>query len=517
VHPLPPELAGLRHAAAYPHATGTIELIETHISWVLLTGEYAYKIKRPVHYDFLDMRELATRELYCREELRLNRRFAPRLYVDVCPITLVRGSARIGGGGEPVEYAVRMRQFDRSACLDALLRDDAVTGAELRDFGQVLARLHSDSPAAGRRSEWGQPARVRALLLRNLAETATAGTAFGTGLAVQALQAPLEALLSRLELALLERRRTGRVRECHGDLHVRNIVRLAGRLTPFDCLDFEPAFRWIDVADEVALLRVDLVAHGRADLAQAFTTGWLRGGGDYGACRMFALYEVHRALVRAKVAALAAVDDAARAPALEREHRALVAVAGAALRPRRGAIVLLHGFSGSGKSWLAERLVAALPAVWISADVERKRLAGLLPAERSGSPAGGGIYTADMDERTYARLVACAEEVVGGGYIAVVDATFLRARDRARFQQLARGRELPLRVLSCTADAHVLHERLEARAVRGDVSEADAAVLAAQIAGAQPLQAQEGLVALELRTADPEAVERAMGMLRAFC
>lgn len=502
----PRQLEALRGAAAYPHATGTIELVETHVSWVLLTGEYAYKLKRPVRYDFIDLRDPAERERCCHEELRLNRRFAAPLYVDVCPVTLRDGRACMGGEGEVIDHAVRMRQFDRADALDALLDRDAATAEELQAFGQSLARIHEDCPVASGADRWGTVEEVRTQLLRNLEQAAEAGGVFDEADAVRGLRPALEHRLRELADVLGKRREDGRVRECHGDLHTRNVVRIGQRLMAFDCLEFQPAFRWIDVADEVALLRVDLARRGRRDLAQAFITGYLRGSGDYGLCRVLPLYEAHRALVRAKVAAVSARAGVGDAAAMRAEHDALLRVAHEALASRQGRLVLVTGVSGSGKSWLSSRLALAGRAMWVNSDVERKRLAGLQPEERSGSPAGAGIYTRAMTDRTYARLADCAREVLAGGFDALVDATFQRARDRARFAALAARMQVPLRVIVCEAELPVLHQRLAERARRGDVSEADAGVLRMQLEQGEPVRPDEGLDVVRVRTGDEAAV-----------
>ncbi|HET9019395.1 MAG TPA: phosphotransferase, partial [Acetobacteraceae bacterium] len=298
---LPPALAGLLSPGAYPHPAGAVELIETHISWVLLAGEFAYKIKRPVHYPFIDLREPARRRLLCEEELRLNRRFAPELYLGVCRIVAAGGTAKVAGdddgdGHPTLEFAVRMRRFPAGEELDRLLAAGEIEPGTLAVFGRELAALHAGFPAAGAQTPWGRPAAIGAQMVRNLLECAEAAEAFGAGDAVLALRDPLQAAIAGAAVAMAARRAQARIRECHGDLHCRNIVRLGGRLVAFDCLEYEPAFRWIDVADELAFLASDLAARERPLHAHAFVGGYLTRSGDYGACRVLRLYEAHRAL-----------------------------------------------------------------------------------------------------------------------------------------------------------------------------------------------------------------------------
>jgi uncharacterized protein len=494
----PAHLQSLMRPEAYPHPVERVQLVETHVSWVLLTGEFAYKIKRPVQFAFIDLRDPDRRAYFCAEELRLNRRFAPELYLDVCDIMLYRGALHVGGAGEPVERAVKMRQFSREHELDRLLADGKIDPQALYEFGGGLARTHAQLPVAAQNERWGDPHEVHTLLLRNLAECEQAAATFGTRAEAHALRAPLE---SRLDLARAEmehRHQQGRVRECHGDLHSRNIVQLGERLVAFDCMEFEPAFRWIDVADDVAFLMSDLEARDRPQHAHCFLAGYLAESGDYQACRVLSIYKAHRCLVRAKVAALG--DQRA-------EHTRLLEQARRALTLRKPRLLLMHGLSGSGKTWLAQRLAPRLRAVHIRSDVERKRLAGLGVRGRSASNIASGLYSQQSSEQTYAHLTQCAEAVLSGGYDVIVDATFTRRADRARFKALADRCNASLLVVHCQAPDDVLRQRIESRQQAGrDASEADTSVLQWQQSNAEPLTREERLDVLPVNTADSRVV-----------
>jgi aminoglycoside phosphotransferase family enzyme/predicted kinase len=494
---LPEHLSGLLDAAAYPHPVDKVELVQTHVSWVLLTGEYAYKLKRPVHYPFLDMRDGARRLALCREELRLNRRFAAALYLALCPVVRRDGAARMGGAGEVIEHAVRMRQFPRGLELDRLLQAGRIEPAELHAFGRALAGIHATLPRAAAAAPWGTPATVRAAITTNLQQAAALETQRRGTRDIAALRGEIEARLEELAPWLAARRAGGHVRECHGDLHSGNVVRWDGALQAFDCLEFDPALRWIDVAQEIAFLRADLAARGAAAHAHAFLGGYLAESGDYAACRGLALYEAHCALVRAKVAALAADERAADAPG----SAAHVAAARAALAPRRPVLVAIMGLSGSGKTWLASRLAPLLDAVHLQSDVERKRLAGLAAGARSGSGVATGLYAPEATARLYAHLAGCAGELLGAGCSVVVDATCGTRDQRARLRGMAQQLGVPLRVIVCRAPEQTLRQRLRQRAAQGiDASEADAAVLDWQLRHAQPVQGEEGLSVIEVDT-----------------
>jgi aminoglycoside phosphotransferase family enzyme/predicted kinase len=504
---LPDHLAALLQPQAYPHPVSRVVLVETHISWILLTGELAYKIKRPVFFPFLDLRSLERRAFLCKEEVRLNRRFAPQLYMDVCPIAVVDGRALIDASGPPVEYAVKMRQFQREDELDNLLTQARVAPWELEAFGRDLAVIHGGLRVAEPSTPWGDPQTVQALISRNLGECVQASSVFDGTSAVRALRPDLDRELQAAVAWMYGRRQGGRVRECHGDLHAANLVRLEGRLVAFDCLEFEPAFRWIDVADEVAFLLADLDARGYPQHGQAFLGGYLNNSGDYQACRLLRLYKAHRALVRAKVAALS--WGGAGASGGEDRHRSrfrsYLECASRALAPPRPILILMSGLSGSGKTWLAQRLAPILGAVHLRSDVERKRLAGLAEHAHSGSAVGQGLYSRDSTARVYDHLASAAEDVLSGGYVAIVDATFGRREDRRAFQQLAQRMGVRACLIHCRASREVLVTRVVERDRTGnDASDADVSVLDWQKEHWEPVAPDEQWRVIPADTADTD-------------
>ena len=518
---LPAVLAGLLEPRAYPHPAEEIELVTTHISWILLAGEYAYKVKRPVSYPFIDLSTLERRRFLCEEEVRLNRRFAPQLYLEVSRIVASNGRARVelpqATGHDPalgteaiLEHAVRMRRFSRAEELDRLLDEHRIDPSELDTFGRELAQRHARFPAAAASSPWGKPENIQAQLQRNLLECAHAATVFDSSRAVLALRDSLQAKLAACASSIATRRSRGMIRECHGDLHSRNIVRVEGRLVAFDCLEYDPALRWIDTADEIAFLTSDLKARGCPLHAQAFRSGYLAESGDYHACRVLALYEAHRALVRAKVAALSAMPkgEAGAKDSLQREHIRLIALAARALAPKKPVLILMSGLSGSGKTWLARQLAQRLSAVHIRSDVERKRRAGLAELAASHSRAGEDLYSPATTAALYDDLARVAEDVLSGEIIAIIDGTFLQRAQRARFAELAERCGVPLHLILCEASDSVLRARIMQRSrERRDPSEADLEVLAWQRAHAEPLTADEGIQATRVDTVASEALD----------
>lgn len=517
---LPQRLQGLLDPGSYPHPVKRVELVETHISWVLLTGEWAYKIKRPVHYPFVDLRSLEHRLFLCQEEVRLNRRFAPELYDSVCPITCSDADVCMGGEGQAIEHAVKMRQFPREDELDRLLDAGRIEPQQLEEFGRNLAHIHLQLPSVAPTHKWGEPASVRAAVLENHAQCARIARVFGGTAEVEELGVPLAARLDALTAWMLERRAGNRVRECHGDLHCGNIVRRGAGLIAFDCLEFKPAFRWIDVADEVALLLADLHARHRAAHALAFLNGYLGQGGDYQACRMLDLYQAHRSLVRAKIMALEG-EMAARVgnsvPDKKRRYAELVASARGFLASRRPLLILMCGLSGSGKTWVAQRLAPLLGAIHLRSDVERRRLGGGADVVRSHPRPQEGLYSRQAAARVYEHLSRCATDTLAGGYTTIVDATFLRQADRAYFGHFAAQLGIKICLVRCQAPPDVLRARVEKRYREGqDPSEADVAVLEWQELHSEPVTAAESLTTFDLTTATPQTIEELSDRIAAW-
>jgi aminoglycoside phosphotransferase family enzyme/predicted kinase len=497
---LPDTLRSLLSPEAYPHPVRAVQLVETHISWILLTGDFAYKIKRPVQFAFVDQRTVQRRAFLCAEEVRLNRRFAADLYLEVCVITSAGSTTRLGGSGIVIEHAVKMRQFDRSNGLDELLENHAVEPRELESFGRDLARIHATLPAARRGEAWGQPDTVRAAMLRNLQECMEA-VPDDAATRLPPMQRLLEQQLEAARGWMEERLESAKVRECHGDLHCSNIVRRDSRLTAFDCLEFEPAFRWIDVADEVAFLRADLAALDRPAHAQAFLGGYLAYSGDFAACMFLRTYEAHRSLVRAKVVSLSTPPTAVA----RRNTNVHLDCACRSLHPRRPALVLMCGLSGSGKTWLARKLAPELDAIHLRSDVERKRLSGLSETARTGSAIGQGLYSPDSNNRLYQHLAQAARSNVLGGFTTLVDATFGSRAERLQFRELARDLGVPVCVVHCNAPVELLRTRVSARQDAAmDASEADTSVLQWQEKQWETLGPDESLPVFEASTTDPD-------------
>ena len=496
-----------------------VTLVETHISWVLLAGRLAYKLKKPVRLPFVDFSTLALRRHFCHEELRLNSRLAPALYLGVLPVYGTPQAPLIGtlhdnnteegrGAGKPIDYLVCMQRFAPNALLSeqlaaGSLRPQHLDGLALRlaDFHRAAPQLEKSlepllAPPAGSADVAQHEAQPVRAVLNQLQAACDL-------LPLAALRTWVEAQLPALQEVFLARRQAGALREGHGDLHLANAVLIGDEATAFDCIEFDPVLRWIDVMSDVAFLTMDLKAHGRPDLAFHFLDAYLQCSGDYGGLRVLRFYEVYRALVRALVACVRSQNAGLALPATVAPDYLACAQHLMGAAARTGRLLITHGLSGSGKSHIAGQLLAAAGAIRLRSDVERKRLFGLDALQRSADHALD-IYTPQANRLTRARLEAGARAALQAGYPVIVDAAFLRRAERRVFQALAAELGVPFSLLHCRASEAQLRQRVAARSASGmDASEADLRVLQGQLANYEPLDAHERAAALEVVTDQP--------------
>jgi aminoglycoside phosphotransferase family enzyme/predicted kinase len=499
----------------FAHTKQRVRLVETHISWVLLAGRYAYKIKKALNLGFLDFTSLKQRRFYCAEELRLNRRMARALYLDVVPIG---GSFAkpIVGKLPAIEYAVRMRRFAAANEFDHLRTHEKITPQHMDSLAALLAAFHGGLPAPGADTEFGTPAAIRAAAMQNFEQLQSLLTQQSDREAVGAVRIATESAYGACEHSFAQRRMQGFVRECHGDLHLGNIVLINGQPVPFDGIEFNPGLRWIDVMDEVAfpvmdLLHEDSMHKQRPDLAWRFLNAYLEASGDYAGLCVLRFYLAYRAMVRAKVGAIRVFQDTrTRAGALA-ACCSYVTLAGACLAAQSPALIITHGLPGSGKSTFARMASEKFGAIRIRSDVERKRLFGLKPL--ADSRAVGDIYSTEATRRTYARLGELARGALAAGFSVIVDAAFLKRDERELFCRIAREMAVPYIIASRDSDSATLAVRVTQR--QNDASEADASVLRMLQAAQQPLTEQElqrTVIFGDIHT-DTEGWERLRGLM----
>jgi len=502
--------AALQRACTYPHPAGSIRRIETHISVVYLVGRYAYKIKKPVNLGFVDFTGLEARHRYCCDEQRLNRRLARQLYVDVTAIVQNGSNCKVGSAGLPIDYAVKMRRFDEQDVFSSLLASGKLSFALIDRTATRLAEFHrrlGTNPPPHR--AYGSFA-----LLHTQLDAALSSLDREVGAVVPELVRTWCAKeMLRLASHLEARRTQGYVRECHGDLHLGNIVRQGNDVLIFDCIEFSESLRWIDVANDLGFLLMDLQAHGRDDLAARLLNRSLELTGDFAGLAAMRLYIVYRALVRALVALLKTRGS----PVADRiKHAArYLALSTRTVQAPRPYLLLCHGYSGSGKSIASEALAPIIGAVRICSDVERKRVRVFEAGDQRSRPATD--YTPRAIDVHYDKLRAQTDGILQAGYPALVDASFLKREHRARFIALARAHSIPVLILDFHASPACLQARVKHRAAGAyQPSDADETVLATQFDSADPLTLEEAALAVRFETAVPLASFRQARYWRAL-
>ena len=480
----------LRQGQGFARAHDNVEVIETHISWVFLVGDYAYKMKKAIRLNFLDFTGLDRRLRFCEDELRLNRRSAPELYLDVVPVVGDCERPIVGGEGNAIEYLLRMQRFPQSARLDNQLESDNLGVDDMLALAQTVGSLHLDAEPVAFTGADDALHRVSKPIHDNYPhiERVAAGDDLNR------VQDWTERELERVTPTLVDRQRAGFVRVCHGDLHLANLVRLEERIAAFDCIEFSAELREIDVISDTSFLVMDLASRGRADLGYVFLNRYLELTGDYDGLCLLDLYIIYHCMIRAKVAAIRHTersDEAGRDEDIAEVRRYMQLALRWIDRPRP-VLVAMHGFSGSGKSWLSAQLVPLLPAVRLRTDTERKRQLGLAEQASTGSGVDEGVYTKEARLAVYERLLDTTARLLAGGRSVILDASLLRREFRDNIRELADKAGVSLVIVSATASAAELDRRLRDREREGDdASEADRSVLASQKASADPLDTDE--------------------------
>ena len=474
-------IQALQSPDCYPHAVTDIRLLETHISWVLLAGEFAYKIKKPVDFGFLDFSTLAKRQFFCYEELRLNQRFAPGLYLDVISIG---GSPQypVLGSKPAFEYAVKMQRFAEQDVLEHVLERGELTRQHLQSLAKRLAEFHAELPPASSDAGYGNADHVAAPARQNFQQLALLlDDSYSARL--QHLHAASEAEFQRCQSLFAQRQQTGKVRECHGDLHLGNIVLLGCQPTLFDGIEFNPVLRWIDVINDLAFLLMDLQHRQRPDLAFACLDTYLQASGDFAGLSVLRFYLGYRAMVMAKVSVIRAKQLGGQTNLTQCER--YLRLAEQVYLSAKPALIITYGLPGCGKTTVSQIILEKYQAIRLRSDVERKRLFGLSAEQSSDSAIAGDIYTQEATQRTYQHLLDVSRQTLQSGFSVIVDAAFLKLSERESFRQLADQLHMPFAIVAIHIAESLQRQRVIKR--QHDASEADLIVLEKLKLACEPL------------------------------
>lgn len=494
----------LKNPEFYPHSVKEIEVIETHISWLILTGDYAYKIKKPVDFGFLDFTTLAKRQHCCEEELRLNQRLAPDIYLEVVTIGGSADAPEIGSDQDIFEYAVKMTQFNPQQRLDLLLENKRFDPNWIDMLAEQIAEFHHRIPIVAKDSPWGEPDTIWDVVSDNFTHITDAINELDDWSKVQHLAQYTAQQYRELTALISRRKEAGHVRECHGDLHLANITLFKEELRLFDCIEFNLQFRWIDTINDLAFLLMDLEANGEFRWANRCLNKYLELCGDYQALPLLNFYKAYRSMVRAKVSVLGDMHDL-------KTLRRYLRLTDYYARGRQPVLLLMHGVSGSGKSYLSQQLIDQTDTVRIRSDVERKRLYRELSLKGEKLE----LYGPQMNAYTFNHLHDTSSDLLLNGYSVIVDATFIRQRTRKSYIELAQKLKVPVRIIACECEPKLIEARLKKRSTEGsDASDADIKVMHDQVTHLQKLTDEEQALTITVNTDDDDAISRLLEQLR---
>ncbi len=508
-------IQALQNPALYDHPVTDFQVLETHISWVILTGDYAYKIKKPMDFGFLDFSTLERRRHFCEEELRLNRRLAKDLYLEVLPITGTPEEPCLGGNGEAFEYAIRMRQFDQDALFDVRQEQGNLAPSLLTSLARQVAEFHDTLPPVPAGKALGTPEAVYAAMQENFDQIRPLLTDPALLSQLDNLEDWTRTTFERHKDQVRQRHHDGYVRECHGDLHLANITVFNDQVTVFDGIEFNEPFRWIDVINDLAFLLMDLESRREYGRANLVLNTYLEYRGDFEALALLPLYKTYRALVRAKIALFTRGNPSlteAEQDGLLQRYRDYANLAESYGDIPNHYLLATTGLSASGKTCVSAAMAGELGLIRLRSDVERKRLFGLRPLDQSHSAAGSNLYTEEANANTYRRLAELAARLLEAGLPVIVDAACLKEQERTLIAEVAETHSVPFALLHCEAPEALRRDWIRKRT--GDASEATEELLDAQQSWFEPLTQDEKTHTVHIHTEQEHVGEALAGRIR---
>jgi uncharacterized protein len=490
-------LQQMQRSNFYPHhVSEPIELIQTHISYILLTGDYAYKLKKDVDLGFVDFSSLEKRKKFLLEEIRLNQKIAPDLYLGILPISQ-KGDRFILEGTNPVEYVSKMRQFPQENLFDNLLANDRLSKELISELAKIVANFHQNTDINDYISNFGTVSVIKPAFDENYTQSQKYIGYVQTQKQLEETKAFTDRFFVEREDLFRSRIDARKIKECHGDLHLKNICLWQDKIQLFDRIEFNELFRFVDVMYDVAFVVMDLDAKGRKDFSNIFLNTYVEQTGDWEGLQILPLYLSRQAYVRAKVTSFL-LDDSNIAEDTKKQKAKTAAdyykLAWEYTQRKKGQLFLMSGLSGSGKTTIAKQLAQNINAILIRSDAVRKHLAGLSLDDRGDDE----IYSAEMNQKTYDRLLELGILLTSQGFNVILDAKYDRIALRQQAIFTANSQQIPIQIIHCTAPIEVLRDRLSKRT--GDISDATVDLISRQQAETEPFTEAEKIYVKEVDT-----------------
>jgi aminoglycoside phosphotransferase family enzyme/predicted kinase len=488
----------LKNPNFYPHPVKIpIEIIQTHASIIFLTGDYAYKIKKPVNYNFLDFSTLEKRKYYLEQELKLNKKVAANIYLEVLSINDDRGTISLNGTGKAIEYILKMNQFPQECLLSKIFERGELTENTIESLAKKVAQFHQQAETNSYITQFGDLAIIKHAFDENYQQTEKYINFVQTQKQYDETKGYTDKFFTEHGDWLEERQKKGMIRECHGDLHLNNICQWQGEVQLFDRIEFNESFRFVDVMYDIAFTAMDLTARNREDLANLFLNTYLEQTADWEGLKVLPIYLTRQAYVRAKVNSfLLDVDTFSETIKTTAQH--YYQLAWQYTQPQKPRLILMSGFSGSGKSTIGKVIAKKLNGIQIRSDAVRKHLAGI-DLNQTGNL---DIYSLEMSQKTFAKLAELAEILIPLGYPVILDARYDKYAWREPLLTYAQSLRIPFHIVHCHAPIEILRQRIAAR--KGDISDATIEVLNAQIEKTEPFNEKEQPYLISLDTTNPD-------------
>jgi len=465
-------IEALKSPQIYPDSPSQIRIAETHISYLFFTGRYVYKVKKPVDFGFLDFTTLEKRKYFCLQEVKLNSRLSPDVYLGVEEIREENGRISLGGHGKTIEYAVKMKELPSEGMLIRLVSEGKAKPELMDRIALKIATFHREAETSDEIAGFGNVSVIKKNMQENFIQTVPYIAKTLLREQYDFISERAVAFLEHKNLIFAKRKNGGMIKDCHGDLHLGAICVEKDNIQVFDCIEFNDRFRYGDTAADIAFLTMDLEYNNRFDLSSAFTEAYIRYSGDSDISVVLRFYKSYRAYVRGKVMSFL-LDEGEVSE--EQKRNALKSAKGyfglAYSYFMQPTLIIMAGLVGTGKSAVAVSLGEAIGAPVVRSDEVRKRLAGILPDEHRYEDYENGIYSEEFTNKTYSELLKEASEVLGGGRSIILDASYKSRASRERAAALAREKGARFFIVECVCEEEVVRARLKKRMGEKEVSD----------------------------------------------